>query len=161
MFLLNIIVLLNIVEMSKQSRKLFLLFKQVLDRGPEQKEPNVTVLYPHIIIILISSIIIKLLIMKNHPSRSRKRNSLLFFHLFRMAYLYDYIEMCSSIHLNFQAHVIWRITFLHDDNFSGCFCKHLHICNLNFFMQVLWNWQLEYVLCKTASWTHALNFNAF
>jgi hypothetical protein len=49
MFLMNIIVLLNIVEMSKQSRKLFLLFKRVQDRGPEQREPNVTVLYPHII----------------------------------------------------------------------------------------------------------------
>jgi hypothetical protein len=55
-------------------------FKRVLDRGPEQRESNLTVLCPLIIIILISYIIIyyiiiKLLIMENHPSRNRKRNS--------------------------------------------------------------------------------------
>ncbi len=58
------------------------LFKQVLDLGPEQRESNQTVLCPLIIIILISIIIIyyiiiKLLIMENHRSRNRKRNSIL------------------------------------------------------------------------------------
>ncbi len=44
-------------------------------RGPEQREPNKAVLCPLIIIILISYIIIKLLIMENHPSRNQKLNS--------------------------------------------------------------------------------------
>ncbi len=54
----------------------FFWFKRVLDWGPEQRESNLTVLSPLIIIILISYItIIKLLIMENHPSRNQKRNS--------------------------------------------------------------------------------------
>jgi hypothetical protein len=49
------------------------VFLRVLDRGPEQRESKLTVLCPLIIIILISYIIIyhiivKLLIMENHPS---------------------------------------------------------------------------------------------
>jgi hypothetical protein len=51
------------------------LFKRVPDRGPEQRESNLTVLYQHIIIILIGYIIIKLLTMENHSSRNRKWNS--------------------------------------------------------------------------------------
>ncbi len=50
-------------------------FKRVLDWGPEQRESNKTVLYPQIIIILISYIIIQLLIMENRQSRNWKRNS--------------------------------------------------------------------------------------
>jgi hypothetical protein len=51
----------------------FFWFKQVLDRGPEQRESKLTVLCLLIIIKLISYItiyyiIIKLLIMENHPS---------------------------------------------------------------------------------------------
>jgi hypothetical protein len=58
----------------------FFWFKWVLDKGPEQKESKLTVLCPLIIIILIKYtiiyyIIIRLLIMENHPSRNRKRNS--------------------------------------------------------------------------------------
>jgi len=49
---------------------------QVLDRGPEQRESNLTVLCPPIIIISISYIIIKLLIMENHPTWDQKWNSL-------------------------------------------------------------------------------------
>ncbi len=57
--------------------KIFFLFKRVLDQGPEQRESKLTVLFPLIIIILISYIflyyiIIKLLIMENHPSWNRK-----------------------------------------------------------------------------------------
>ncbi len=57
----------------------FFWFKQVLDRGPEQRESKLTVLCLLIIIILIIKIIIyyiiiKLLIMENHPSRNQKRN---------------------------------------------------------------------------------------
>ncbi len=40
---------------------IFFWFKQVADRGPEQREPDMTVLCLLIIIILISYIIIKLL----------------------------------------------------------------------------------------------------
>jgi hypothetical protein len=50
-----------------------------MDRGPEHRESKMTVLCLLIIMILISEIIIyyiiKLLIMENHPSRNRKRNS--------------------------------------------------------------------------------------
>jgi hypothetical protein len=53
-------------------------FKRVLDRGPEQRESKLIVLRQLIIIKLISYIIIKLLIMANHPSRNRKRNSKFF-----------------------------------------------------------------------------------
>ncbi len=61
----------------------FFWFKQVLDRGPEQRESKLTVLCQLIIIILISYIfiyyiIIKVLIMENHPSWNRERNSLFF-----------------------------------------------------------------------------------
>ncbi len=57
----------------------FILFKRVLDRGPEQRESKMTVLCPLIIIILIGYIIIyyiiiKLLIIENHKSRNRKQN---------------------------------------------------------------------------------------
>jgi hypothetical protein len=46
-------------------------FKWVLDQGPEQREPKMTVLCLLIfIIIIIYYIIIKLLIMVNHPSRN-------------------------------------------------------------------------------------------
>jgi hypothetical protein len=60
-------------------RNIFFWFKQVLDRGPEQRESKLTVLCPLIIRILISYIIIyyiifKLLIMENHPSQNWKRN---------------------------------------------------------------------------------------
>ncbi len=51
------------------------MVKRVLGWGPEQREPNTAVLYSLIIMILISYIIIKLLIMENHPSRNGKRNS--------------------------------------------------------------------------------------
>jgi hypothetical protein len=47
---------------------LFCLVKRVPGRGPEQRESEKTVLYLQIIIILISYIIIKLLIIENHPS---------------------------------------------------------------------------------------------
>jgi hypothetical protein len=53
----------------------FFWFERVMDRGPEQRESNKTVLYLQIIKILISYIIIQLLIMKNHPSRNWKQNS--------------------------------------------------------------------------------------
>ncbi len=59
-------------------------FKRVLDRGPEQRESKLIVLCQLIIIKLISSIIIKLLIMENDPSQNGKRNSkfvLTFFYL--------------------------------------------------------------------------------
>jgi hypothetical protein len=61
-------------------RAMFFGIKRVLERGPEQRESKLTVLCPLIIIILISyiimyCIIIKLLIMENHPSRNGKRNS--------------------------------------------------------------------------------------
>ena len=51
----------------------FFLFKLVLDRGREQRESKLTVLCLLVIIILISYIIkyyiiIKLLIMENHPT---------------------------------------------------------------------------------------------
>jgi hypothetical protein len=51
------------------------LVKRVPGQGPEQRESEKTVLYPQIIIILISYIIINLLINKNHQSQNRKRNS--------------------------------------------------------------------------------------
>jgi hypothetical protein len=56
------------------------LVEQVLGRGPEQRESKETVLCPLVIIILISyiiiyHIIIKLLIMENHPSWNQKWNS--------------------------------------------------------------------------------------
>ncbi len=51
------------------------LVKRVLDRGPERKESNETVLGLVIIIILISYIIFILLIMENHPSRNQEQNS--------------------------------------------------------------------------------------
>ncbi len=54
---------------------LFFLVKRVPGRGPEQRKFGKTVLYPLIIIILISYIIIKLLINENHPSRNQKQNS--------------------------------------------------------------------------------------
>jgi len=61
--------------------KLLILFwfKRVQDRGPEQRESKLTVLCPLIIIILISyitiyRIIIKLLIMENHPRQNQKQN---------------------------------------------------------------------------------------
>jgi hypothetical protein len=44
--------------------------------GPEQRESEKTVLYLQIVIILISYIIIKLLIIENHPSWNRKQNSI-------------------------------------------------------------------------------------
>ncbi len=52
---------------------IFFWFKRVLDRGPEERESKLTVLCLLIITILISyiikyHIIIKLLIMENHPS---------------------------------------------------------------------------------------------
>ncbi len=50
-------------------------FKRVRDQGPDQRESNLTVLCLLIIIILISYIIIKLLIVENHPSQNWKRNS--------------------------------------------------------------------------------------
>ncbi len=50
---------------------MFFLVKRVPGRGPEQREPNIAVLCLLIIIILISYIIIKLLIMENHPSLNR------------------------------------------------------------------------------------------
>jgi formate-dependent nitrite reductase membrane component NrfD len=53
----------------------FFLVKQVPGQGPEQRESEKTVLYLQIIIILISYIIMKLLIIENHPSRNQKRNS--------------------------------------------------------------------------------------
>ncbi len=60
--------------------KWFFWFKWVLDRGPEQRESKMTVFCLLIIIILISKItiyyiVIKLLIMENHPSRNQKLNS--------------------------------------------------------------------------------------
>ncbi len=51
----------------------FLLVKRVPGRGPEQRDPNKAVLCLLIIIILISYIIIKLLIIENHPSQNRKQ----------------------------------------------------------------------------------------
>jgi hypothetical protein len=59
-------------------------FMRVLDRGPGQRESKLTVLCPLIIIIFISYIIIfyiiiKLLIMENHPSQNRKWNSVIDF----------------------------------------------------------------------------------
>jgi hypothetical protein len=51
------------------------LVNRVPGQGPEQRESEKTVLYPQIIIILISYIIIKLLINENHPGRNRKQNS--------------------------------------------------------------------------------------
>ncbi len=59
-------------------------FMRVLDRGPEQRESILTVLCPLIIIIFINYIIIfyiiiKLLIMENHPSQNRKWNSVIDF----------------------------------------------------------------------------------
>ncbi len=62
------------------SSKYLFWFNRVLDRSPEQRESKLTVLCPLIIIILINYItiyyiIIKLLIMENHPSRNQKRNS--------------------------------------------------------------------------------------
>ncbi len=50
------------------------LVKRILGRGPGQRESEKTVLYLHIIVILITYIIIKLLIMENHPSRNQKWN---------------------------------------------------------------------------------------
>jgi len=47
---------------------LFLLVKWVPGQGPEQRESEKAALYLHIIIILISHIIFKLLINENHPS---------------------------------------------------------------------------------------------
>ncbi len=59
----------------------FFWFKRVLDWGPEQIESKLTVLSPLIIIVLISyiiiyNIVIKLLIMENHPSQNRKQKEL-------------------------------------------------------------------------------------
>ncbi len=52
------------------------MVKRVPGRGLEQREPEKTILYPQIIIIiLISYIIIKLLINENHPSQKRELNS--------------------------------------------------------------------------------------
>ncbi len=80
---------LSVVELklSNKSRKTsrwiliaFFWLKQVPDRGPEQRESQMNVLSPLIIIILISYIItyfiiIKLSIMENHPSWNGKWNS--------------------------------------------------------------------------------------
>jgi hypothetical protein len=65
---------------SKTFHGVFWGLKRVLDRGQEQRESKMTALYPLIITILISSIIIcyiiiKLLIMENRPSQKRKWNS--------------------------------------------------------------------------------------
>ncbi len=54
---------------------IFFLVKRVPGWGPEQRESEKTVLYPQIIILLISYIIIKLLINENYASRNRKWNS--------------------------------------------------------------------------------------
>ncbi len=66
------------LNMGNSSKHVFFWFKRVLSRGPEQRESKLTVLCPLIIIILISYIIyyiiIKLLIMENHPSRNWKQN---------------------------------------------------------------------------------------
>ncbi len=48
------------------------------DEAQGQRESEKTVLYLQIIIILISYIIIKLLIIENHPSQNWKWNSLIF-----------------------------------------------------------------------------------
>ncbi len=67
----------------------FFLVKRVPDQGAEQRESEKTVLYPQIIIILISYIIIKLLIMENHPSQNQKRNSLeVYFHKYLQLLLF-------------------------------------------------------------------------
>jgi hypothetical protein len=71
-------------------------FNRVLGPGSEQRVSKLTVLSPLNIIILISFIIIyyiiiKLLIMENHPSQNWKRNSLL-----KSLLLYN-IKMCCSI----------------------------------------------------------------
>ncbi len=42
----------------KINKQIFVLVKQVRGRGPEQREPNKAVLFPLIIIILITYIII-------------------------------------------------------------------------------------------------------
>jgi hypothetical protein len=59
-------------------QNMFFWFKQVLGRGPEQRESKLTVLCPLIIILLIDYIIyyiiIELLIMENPPSRNWKQN---------------------------------------------------------------------------------------
>ncbi len=60
----------------------FIWFKRFLDQGPEQREPNLTVLCLLIIIILISYIIIyyiliKLLIVENCLCQNQKRNCLI------------------------------------------------------------------------------------
>ncbi len=57
-----------------ESSSLFFLVKRVPGWGPEQRESEKTVLYPQVIIILISYIVIKLLIIENHPSRNWKQN---------------------------------------------------------------------------------------
>ncbi len=54
---------------------MYFLVKRVPGWGLEQRESEKTVLYPQIIIILISYIIIKLLINENYPSRKREWNS--------------------------------------------------------------------------------------
>jgi hypothetical protein len=59
--------------MFAEPKTVFFLFLRVLDRGPEQRESKLTVLCLLIIIILtgfiiIFYVIIKLLIMENHPS---------------------------------------------------------------------------------------------
>jgi hypothetical protein len=83
----------------------FFWFKWVPDRGPEQRESNLTVLCVMIIIILISCIIIyyyqimKLLIMENHPSWNWKRSSTLLFTKHR------YLEM---VKVNNVAKCFWR-----------------------------------------------------
>ncbi len=70
----------------------FFWFKWVPDWGPEQRESYLTVLCLHIIIILNCYIIIKLLIMENHPSQNRKRNSNMFV-LFVIEFSVDKLSM--------------------------------------------------------------------
>ncbi len=76
----------------------FFWFKRFPDWGPEQRESNLTVLCPHIIIILIRYIIIKLLMMENHPSRNREQNSFSFvfeFERCRKAILKPLTKICD------------------------------------------------------------------
>jgi hypothetical protein len=65
------------LKVNSNLRKLcFFWVKRVPGRGQEQRESEKTVLYPQIIIILISYIIIiELLINENHPGGNWKQNS--------------------------------------------------------------------------------------
>jgi hypothetical protein len=87
---------------------MFFLVKQVSGQGLEQRESEKTVLYLQIIIMLISYIIIRLLINKNHPSQNRKRNSnLMFFSCFESNLNGEYHS--NPVDNDYYRGIIWEL----------------------------------------------------